>query len=368
MKKAGTLLILVAIFLALFVPRGAAEGPGTSWQERRREAVRLYAELGEQERALAVELLRLNARLLSLRQEAEALRQEVVRLKKERARRQEELLVAERAASASRQRLKQWLVARYETGTFALLAIVFDASGWEEVAYRAELVVRLGEYEAELFREARRAITAHRNALNRLRHTQTAIAARERALARQAAQLEQTQAERAALLARIREEAAGLAASITALECYWFDALGSLKQAFQVLHALWTTGQLKPDRVALTYGGLRLEISDRSLERQMRAAGGKDMPEVVIRPDGISLIHPGAGYELRGRLVPADAGATVRFAPETLLLDGTPVQPDVLAHVAGTPLLTLRLAEAGATTIREVRHQSGKLVLLVKWP
>ncbi|MGQ9497576.1 MAG: hypothetical protein ACUVRC_04520 [Desulfotomaculales bacterium] len=366
MERAGILLIL-AVCLISFVPGGAAEEPGTPWQQRR-EAVRLYAELGERERALAAELLRVNARLSSLQAEAEALREKLVRLETERAGRREELLAAERAASASRQRLKQWLVARYETGSLALLAVVFDASGWDEIAYRAELVARLGEYEAALFRKARRTMRAQREALENLRRTETQITSRERELARQAAQLKQAQAEHAVLLAEIRAEAGGVAASITALERHWFDTLSSLKQAFQVLHSLWTKGQLKPDRAAFTFGGLRLEISDRSLERQMRAAAGEDMPGVAIRPEGIILRHPGAGYELRGRLVPADDGATVRFVPEALLLDGTPVQPDVLAYVAHTPLFTLRLAQTGSAAVREIRHETGKLVLLLKWP
>jgi len=303
-----------------------------------------------------------------LQAEAAALGEELARLETERARRREELVAAERAASASRERLKQWLVARYEAGSLALLAIVFDASGWEEVAYRAELVARLGEYEAAVFRKARRTMSSHREALKNLRRTEARIASRERELARQAAQLKQAQAEHAALLAAIRTEAAGVAASITALERYWFDTLHSLKRAFQVLHSLWTKGRLKPDRTAFTFGGLRLEISDRSLERQMRAAGGEDMPGVAIRPEGISLRHSGAGYELRGRLVCADEGATVRFVPQALLLDGTPVQPDVLAYVAGTPLFTLRLAQTGNAAVREIRHETGKLVLLLKWP
>ncbi|MEW5762095.1 MAG: hypothetical protein AB1776_02720 [Bacillota bacterium] len=365
-ERSGVFLLILVICLALLQVGGAA-GETPVPQDRRQEALRLYHELGRRERALATDLLRLDGRLLALRQEAEALRRDLARLEAERERCRQTLGDAERKAAAAREKLKRWLVARYEMGNLALVAVLFEASGWEEVAYRAELVARLAAYEACLFREARRTVAAHREALARLRRTGDEIAARERELGVQAARLTETREARAALLARIRAEAAEAAASVSALERYWFDSLTSLKEAFRVLQRLCTTGRLRPDGVSLGYEGLSLEISDKSLEAQLRAAGGRDMPAVAITRGGITLTGARAGYELRGRLVATGGGTTARFQPEALLLGGVPVQEDVLVYAGGEPLLTLNLAGMpGHPVLRDVRHENGRLILLIR--
>lgn len=365
--RKGVVLAALAAFGLALCTGGAAGEQQASWQEQRREAVRLYAALGERERALAAELLLLNARLLSMQEEEKALRRELARLGKERTRRQEELKKALQEAAAAEERLKKWLVARYETGNLAWLAILGDASGWEELAYRAELVTRLLTYEAGVFRDARQAMDARQEALAGLRRTEAAILSHKRELNVATAQVAETQRTRAALLARVHREALGAAAAITALERCWFDSLTSLRHAFGVLHFLAQTGQLKPDRIAFAHGGLRLEISDRSLERQLRAAGGEEMPGISIHPDGIVLAQPGAGYRVRGRLEPVQGTAAVRFVPDAVLLDGIPVQPDVLAHIAGASFLTLTAVGApGGVAVREIRYESGRLVLEVE--
>ncbi|MDI6905996.1 MAG: hypothetical protein QMC81_00730 [Thermoanaerobacterales bacterium] len=331
-------LALLCLVLALWPGPGLADPAGVPGADQRGRDAALMSAYTAREKSLASELLALDLQLDDMRDEQRRLQDRLEALERDAAAAQEELAAAGERLAASRARLGRWLRYLYENGRLTLLGILLDASSFGDLLRRLELVRWLAVYEADLFRDvqARRdAVTAN---LARARTLEREIGRKETALAARIAETEELHRTKTEMLSALRAESADLARRITALEEQWYASLTPLHSLLGQLDRLFIK-ELRPDRVYFAGRNVRLEVSEATINA---ALGRMDIGErsalrIRVAPEGITIAGVSDGttsFSLTGSLVPDRDGRSVRFMPESLTLDGTPVQPEVLRKIA----------------------------------
>lgn len=336
MRWRGTALLCLA--LVLWPGTGLADPAGVTGVEQRGRDAALMAAYNAREKALASELLALDLQLDDMRDQQHKLRERLRDLESEAAVAQQDLAAAGERLAASRARLGRWLRYLYENGRLTLLGILLDACSFGDLLHRLELVRWLAAYEADLFRE----VQAHRDAvaaeLARTRALEREIREKETALAARIADTEKLQRSKAEMLDALRAESADLARRITALEEQWYASLTPLHSLLGRLDQLFIK-ELRPDRIYFTGRNVRLEVSEATINAALGRmdVGERSALRIRVAPEGITIAGVSDGmtsFSLTGRLVPDRGGRSVRFLPESLTLDGTPVQPEVLRKIA----------------------------------
>jgi len=328
---------VLCLALVLWPGTGLADPAGTASLERQRDTA-LMEVYSAREKTLASELLALDLQLDDMRERQRELRERLADLEREAADARRDLAAAGERLDASRKRLGRWLRYLYENGRLTLAGVLLDASSFGDLLRRLELVRWLAAYEADLFREVQARRDAVAAALSRNRALEKEIREQETALEHRIADTERLQRSKAEMLAALRAESDDLARRITALEEQWYASLTPLHSLLGRLDQLFIK-ELRPDRIRFSGRNISVEVSEATINAALGRmdVGEKSALRIRVAPEGITIAGVSDGittFSLTGKLVPDRDGRSVRFLPESLTLDGTPVQPEVLRKIA----------------------------------
>jgi len=305
--------------------------------EERRQALADQASLAERERELAAELLAWDVKIEAARREQERLRQEIPAVERSLAGAEAGLAESGARLDGGMERLGRWVNFLYRYGAVSYLEVLLGAVDFNQFVERAEMVGMIIAGQVRMLDEVREAVALKREQALALERARAELAAKSSLLAENLKEMEEAKAGRGAFLAEIGQQSAVLAAKVARTETLWYRSLDSLHYLLTHLDVLpWR--KLKPDKVAFTGKGLRLEVSEGVINRTFFEEGDAKLAGLSVRcAPGLFTISgeapEGAGFRLDGNFVPAREGK-VRFQPQNMYLAGTPVSREVVGFVS----------------------------------
>lgn len=331
-------LVWGLLLLCLILIMGPAAGSNApSGVEQRGQDVALMSIYTQREKALAAELLALDLQLDDLLKQQAVITQRLRVLERDSLAARRALVLAEERLAISRKRLGRWLCYLYENGRLTILNILLDASNFNDLLRRAELVSWMADYEAGILREVRGRRDVVSAALVETQALGQESREQEKVLAARITDTKRLQGQKAAMLDALQVESTDLACRITALEEQWYASLTPLHSLIGRMDQLFIK-ELRPDRIYFAGRHMRMDVSESTINAALGRmdVGDGSALRVRLSTEGITVAGVSEGttsFSLTGSLVPDRGGRAVRFKPVSLTLDGVPVQPDVLRNI-----------------------------------
>lgn len=361
--RAYTCLLVGFLILGLIaasLPAAAQTGSDTA------------AELSAQEKDLVAELLAINLDIMKLRQEREAQQQKLEGIRRSIRIQEADLAQSEVDLAEARARLGDWLRHHYENGRWSYLEILLGTQDFGEFFGRLEMLQMLIRYEAGLYDEVQRLNQAIKSKIEELEGLYAEARREEEQIARQLAEIEETKAKRVRFLDEIRRQSEELAERITEIEQGWQASLQPLHNVLSQLNVLLVR-ELKPDRITFEGLGIRLEVSAASVNRAIRSASRRpgDSLSVSLGRNVMTISGRSAAdqseFILTGRLVPTEEGTAVFFRPQSLTVNGTRIQPELLPLLNRDGGLSFSLGQNYRLfSVSQIRHDPDKVVVILK--
>lgn len=296
--------------------------------------------LDAREKELLNELLRINLQLEEYRRQSDSLAAALAENRRLIDRTGAELARARARLAAQERRLGGLLAFVYRYGETSLLSVLLGARSFSDFLNQSFYLSAFLSRQAAIIRETHRLAGEKETLLARLELLEKETAEKKTLFDEAAARTEQLKQDRLRLLAEARRQSQDLARRLLYLEERWGRITAALREAFRKISAL-PAGSLSPDRFGFSGGSFYAEISAATVNRLLReASGGPGEPASLsasVTPAGVtlsgSLSSPAASFSLGGSLVPDAAGEKLVFRPESLEIDGVPVEKELLAAV-----------------------------------
>lgn len=317
-----------------------AASPGESTLPESAGANRPDQRLTEQERALLNELLKCDLQLEKYRREQNLLT--------ERLKTNQELVEKTRAEffrtqlllAKERRRLAGLLSFLYRSGEISYLNVILGAKSFAEFVNRGFYLAVLITRQAEIISKTIRLGKEKESQLAQLEQLQNAIAKEKALLAQAIAEIEKIRTGRQQLLMQIRRQSGELAERLLPLAEQWQKVVSALGATMQKISTL-PADRLFPDRLTFSGGKFQAEITATTINHLLATAAGGDFKtlSVHITPRGVTITgttsQPACSFSLCGNFTPVPDGRKVTFTPQSLEINNTPVEKDILAFLAG---------------------------------
>ncbi|MCL6611554.1 MAG: hypothetical protein K6T66_08450 [Peptococcaceae bacterium] len=332
-------LISLVVFPALALPDPALE---------RRKSLQDVSGLEEEADRLARELLVLDLKLKKARQDKELAEKELAATRKKKDGAAEEYRRSLEAKNASLKKIGLWVNFHYRYGHWSLVDVILESESLSELAYRSVMAAFILGRQARDYRTASDACTAAGQKEKSLAELENLLILQNRSLEDQIGNIQSLSDRRKEFLAGIKARSRELALQVADLERKFLESLNLVDLLTGAL-AKFAWYEVKPDRVSVGPGGIRMELSESALNQSLRASGIKELEgfSVKLRP-GLFIVNgrdknSTSTFALEGVLVPSGRSGSVRFEPKTLSLDGVPVAEEVVRELAGSMAIQLAM-------------------------
>lgn len=324
----GTLL---PAFLLCFCFKAFATG-NQDWSTEREEIIHRQDELNIEEQKLLSELRELQIKAEALKLKLDNLAQQIVNHNQRMKELNKDLDTLKIDLQTARQELVKIIRNYYYTGSYAYLEVIFDAQSWGDMLIRFEMINRLVAHN-------QKHIAAVIKLENQLASTRSELEQEKR----EAQQAYEEQKEQSELLAQAqleKEQALNHAQSVSQelyqkllqVEQSWSSVFPAIDTLLLSLPELpWFS--VTPDRVHFDFltGQMIIEVSEKTLNSHFSKLNSKLASiKVLVEQDQLTLrCVEEFPVDLIGSLVMENKA--VRFEPETLVIDGLPVQKETIS-------------------------------------
>ncbi|MGI6332524.1 MAG: murein hydrolase activator EnvC family protein [Zhaonellaceae bacterium] len=301
------------------------------WKEGREEIIRQQDELKEQEILLLLEMRELQIKAEALKLQLKSLEEEIANHSRRINQLNKELAILSVDLATARLELAKVLKYYYYTGPNAYLEVIFTSQSWGDLLIRLEITKRLVEHNQKHI--------ATVGMLEKKLASKKSELEKEKKAAEQAYEeqkvrsemLAQAQLEKEKALAYAQDISQELYQKLVVLERSWSDVFPALDTLLRTIPKLpWFS--LTPDKINFNWltGQTLVEVSQSTINNHFSKLDAKwQSLNVTIGQDKLTLHSvEGSTIELTGGLVIENK--KVRFKPESLVIDGLPVQEQTL--------------------------------------
>lgn len=326
-------------------------------------------QLTAEERALVSELLKLDLQLEECRLKYNLLEKNLKANQELTEKAREELLQNQLLLTQESRRLGGLLAFLYRCGQVSYLHLLLGTKNFSELIHQSFYLSFFIERQAKTVQKVHRLAQERRAILARLEELQGAVEKEKAQLAQTIEEIEKLRRQRRQFLTDVLRRAEGLAERLVFLETQWQRVILGLRAAMQKISSL-PSGQLLPDRLIFSGGKFRAEINAATINRLLAEAAGDDFAALwaAVSPAGVTIYgflkEPDASFALSGNFIPDPAGKKVIFSPQTLEIDSTPTDKEILTFVAGDAGISWELEENFSfLKIHEITPEQGKVTI-----
>ncbi len=337
------------------------------------ESTATPADLQARENKILAELVALKLQIENARFHIQSLEEQNVQNLRKKAAQEGELLQIKADLAVSSRELGRWLEFNYRYGYVSILDVLVSSSGFNDLINRSFLLSAIMDQQARVFQHHRELESRAGEKLAQISAVNKLIAADKLKQEKKIAELQKKEKELAEFLSVLRNQSAALEAKLNALSRQWAEVTGLTSGIITRLSTL-PADQFPPDKISFSFGGMRLEYSDQSINRAIKRVGPNPAAgvNVDIKP-GLIIIsgrtgEQGVAFEIKGDFEISPDKKKIIFIPESITVDNDTQSGYMMAAILDNSDLTWDITRYYPNlSITGFSSDSGKITFNLKY-
>jgi len=290
------------------------------------ESTATPAELQARENKILAELVALKLQIENARTQIQSLEEQNSMNLRKKAAQERELLQIRADLAVSSRELGQWLEFNYRYGYVSILDVLVSSSGFNDFINRSFLLSSIMDQQARVFQHHRALKNRAEEKLAQISAINKSIAADKLKQEKKLTELQKTETELAELLSDLKNQSAALEAKLNVLSQQWAEVTGLTSGIIRRLSTL-PADQFPPDGIRFSFGGMRLEYSDATINQAIKKVGPDPAAgvNVGIKPELVTISghtgSQGVAFVIKGNFAISPDKKKIVFVPGSITVN-----------------------------------------------
>ena len=343
----------------------------TVWHKA--ESAATPEELRANENKILAELVTLKLQIETAQAQILSLEQQTKNNLRAKAVQEQELLQIKANLAISSKELNKWVEFTYRNGYVDVLDVLVSSSDFNDLINRSFLLWNIMDQQALTLQHHRALRNQAEEKLNLIGTINRSIAKDKSQLEKKITELQRAETELARFLSDLKNQSAELEARLNTLSQQWAEVTGLTSG---IIHRLSTlpVEEFSPDGIKLSFGGMRLEYSDTTINRAVKIVSSDpaNRINVNIKPELITISgrtgSQRVSFDVKGNFVITPDKKKIVFVPRSITVNNNTLEGHMLEIILDNSDLTWDITRFYPTlSITSFTNGHGKITFNLKY-